>query len=517
MENDSLKEKNKSKDKNTSETNYLETVSRVDFTKLDNVDRTINQIEVREVFFETYFKPFIDSLNENSIFTISQLQGISIYAYLNQNDIFIGNERNTLLSRIVERLESMYLSINQTKESGVIYADEEIKVESIMNIKPNSEQEQTDEENYLIENLDLIYIISEYLKQKGTQPVKVEDIRTDLKFGRRTVIGGLLSTMSWAVEINYKSFIHRDSISDMYNAAETFLKALQKLFIKNSGYASKKQLYDVVRTDLDLFMFVNGIDNAEKIYFIAKHLFEKEKYKGNKFIFFNNTHIWEKEPNYPKNLTGLLIKLTRENGGIITKEMSEEYLERIGVASVNVPAAMRIWQDSIFWQLDRERYILSEMMCIDEHFEQLLGNSLNALLSKSEYVIIRDIAEYWFDMLPALPKCEKWTPLLLQEAIKNINIGYRTIPAGLGQNIDTVHAAVTKEDSGFNTFADVVWDYINKTLGTPIQLETEQLRKLLIEAGMLKGNERLFTMHKALEDYRFIWLDENQMVKVTKG
>jgi hypothetical protein len=477
----------------------------------------ILQTEISKVFSEECYQPFVETLQNNGINQISQLHGISIYALLNQYNISLGRDHYTLLSKIEKKLESMFSTVEQIKESAVAYVIQGEEFESVIDSNQIKVEITSDEEYSSIKYAGLMTVVSKYLKSKGLQPVKVEDIKVHLGLGRRSIVGGLISAVSWAIEIEDSLFVHRDNILEIDIVAEILLKALHKLFNKNSGYASKRQLFDSVRTDLDLFMFETGFDSEDQIYFLAKHLFEKEKYKRNNYIFFNNFHIWEKEPDYPKNLTGILIKFARENNGIVSKEMCENYLKYIGVVNVNVPAVMRLWQESFFWQIDSEKYILSEMIGINDQFEQSLKSSLNLLFSECQFVIIREIANHWYITLPSLPRNLRWTPLLLQEAIRNLKTGYRTIPAGFGQSMDTIHAAITREDSGFKTFADIVWDYVNRLMGTPIHMETEKLRRILVEAGMLRRNERLFTMHKALEDYRFIWVDENRTVNITKG
>ena len=45
----------------------------------------------------------------------------------------------------------------------------------------------------------------------------------------------------------------------------------------------------------------------------------------------------------------------------------------------------------------------------------------------------------------------------------------------------------------------------------------EDLRQLLVKNNLLKGNERIWGMHKAIpNDYRFIWLDNDSRVLITK-
>ena len=48
----------------------------------------------------------------------------------------------------------------------------------------------------------------------------------------------------------------------------------------------------------------------------------------------------------------------------------------------------------------------------------------------------------------------------------------------------------------------------------PMRMPGENLRLELRDAGMLEANEMIYTLHKALDDYRFAWTDENKTVLV---
>ena len=184
----------------------------------------------------------------------------------------------------------------------------------------------------------------------------------------------------------------------------------------------------------------------------------------------------------------------------------------------NFNQAIQAAGDSTFIQYDSGEYLLSETLHIDDAWRQRMKKALDGLFEENDFIILRDISEIWYNKLPELPLGLPWTPLLLQEVLYyNKPIGYKTISAPLEQARDTVAAAIVTAGSDYKTFADVVSAYLYNMMELPQRMSAEDLRLLLREAGMVEGNELIYNMHKALDDYRFAWSDGNKMVYIQKG
>lgn len=375
-----------------------------------------------------------------------------------------------------------------------------------------------DKEEFFTIKYPLLYkSIKEFVKSSKI-PLSLEMIYMKNQNVRKSTIQHILKNSNWAVCVRDK-YIFRDNISDFNEVAEILLTTLKMLFIQYGGYVSAKQLYIAVKSKLNDFFFYNGFESQGEIYDLAEHLFEKEHYKNNNFIFYNGIHIWEKEPDYPKSYTGLFVKWARENNGIISREECLEWLENIGAGSIaaNYSNAYNAGRH-LFWQYDSYKFILIEAVTVDENWKDTLNAKLTYLLQDIPFVALRDIDDYWYNSLPSLPAGIIWSPLLLQEVLGDINIGFKTISAGDGQDINAVHAVVLPKKSSYNTFGDIVWKIVDEEYGTPTdKINTEDLRKILVKKNILQGNERLYVMHKAISnDLRFMWTDNNKNVFISK-
>lgn len=470
---------------------------------------TVNELkkdDIATIFPEEKYAPFVSALGSQGLKTIPQLRNISIYSFLNENNIYYGGNRYEMMTEITSRLE-----LKQPITSEISHLDSKhnsVQKENNTLISPN-------ENRYT----DLLRKVELYLITQGNQPVTVESIRNDLDLGKRNAIGRLIREVPWAIEIEPNTYIHRDSIIEIDDAAEKMLISLKKLFSRNSGYASIKQFYDSVRFELEFFMFDNDLNSPEQLFAIATHLFSKEKYKGNSFIFYNGMHIWERDPDYPKSYAGLIVKWAREQSNIIGKDVCIEELDRIGAANPSTAFYIAIKENrEIFWQYAPFQFILKEAVAVTDYWQETLKTSLETLLSNDAFVVPRSIEDYVYNSLPALPHNVTWTPLLIQDVIRDLDLGFRTVPAGEGQDSDVVHAAIVKNDSQIKTFGDIVWHFVDEEFGVPKEMIAEELRQFLLNKQVLKGNERLGGMHKAIpNDPRFIWLDDNNRVLVCRA
>jgi hypothetical protein len=129
---------------------------------------------------------------------------------------------------------------------------------------------------------------------------------------------------------------------------------------------------------------------------------------------------------------------------------------------------------------------------------------------------LRDIIPEWFARLPEIRKEIGWTPRLLQEIVRiSKDIKYRVIlPALKGQKLDTLGAAIVNEKSDIVSFADLVHKYCKEKYTLPYKTTAESLRLVLCEKDMITGNELIWNMHKALNDYRFAFTNDNKDIKI---
>lgn len=131
------------------------------------------------------------------------------------------------------------------------------------------------------------------------------------------------------------------------------------------------------------------------------------------------------------------------------------------------------------------------------------------------YVIPRDINTTWLNTLPLLPRGLDWTRLLLQEVLdKYPAIGFKSISPDLNQTHDTLAAAFVPIDSPLQSFPDVVTLFMEEHHTLPMRMPGEDLRLELRDAGMLENGEMIYSLPKALNDYRFAWSNENKTVYV---
>ena len=84
-----------------------------------------------------------------------------------------------------------------------------------------------------------------------------------------------------------------------------------------------------------------------------------------------------------------------------------------------------------------------------------------------------------------------------------------------GQAIETLHAMLVANDSPIQNFGDVVISYLLEHDVTLKAFEAEELRMVLVDGGILRGNELISNMPKALKnDGRFAWDASGNRVNV---
>ena len=157
-------------------------------------------------------------------------------------------------------------------------------------------------------------------------------------------------------------------------------------------------------------------------------------------------------------------------------------------------------------------------MHIDADFLESIHGALRRLFADTDgHIIPRNISESWYNLLPTLPACLPWTPMLLQQLIRFYpdELEARTIIAMESQSSNTLHAMFVEKDSWIHDFRDVVAVFLHNEMPNRYEFEAEELRGILVDAGMISGNQLIYNMPNALGgDPRFLWDSDGSYVKV---
>lgn len=314
---------------------------------------------------------------------------------------------------------------------------------------------------------------------------------------------------------------HRENIDDFDSMAETLLDILSHQFNVYGGYTSDVQLYKEAQSKLDDFFFYNGaFDSRAEVYDLAMALFDKLGYKNHSFVFRDRRHIWKEKPDYTMDFGGLLIKYGREHGNTFSREEAISYFEfhGSGTPAQTLSLILNRSGKNNFLQYSENRFVLTEVMNINDQFLELLRSRIEALLEGEDYVALGDISDFFYNTLPALPTGVSWGPLLLQSILGIYDVGYITISAGSSNDLKTIDAALLRKNSNLKTFADVVWCELSQDYKLPHTFSCEEFRMYLLEKGFIHGMEKTYSVHKTVEkDLRFLWTAENTVVTVSKA
>ena len=311
---------------------------------------------------------------------------------------------------------------------------------------------------------------------------------------------------------------HDEAFVDWEEGANQLEQILEKLLIRNDGYASAAQLYDFARMEMPIFLNDNGIDNPRIVYDLAQHLFEKVRYHGKQFVFRSKAHISSKENAVSSNLD-IMRGYAVARGGFVQEEELVQYLQSAGVKTGNLRGQMQVYSRPIFLFYAPGQFLYAPSMDMDDHWFSIVKDALDKLFEDmGDHMVLRDIRPWWYAQLPALPGGRLWTPLLLQSVLFHFGEkldGAHTIEALSFQTGDTLHAMLASGDSGIQTFADAVAAYLIDEEIPQRNFEAEELRQLLVHRGMIAGGELMNNMPKALSgDARFAWDADGKRVVV---
>ena len=356
------------------------------------------------------------------------------------------------------------------------------------------------------------------------QGITLEELLNKFALRKQKTLKDALANEDKVILINDK-YYHIDNIEDFDETADIILSVIQNLFREYGGYTSAKLLFDALKARLEDFFFDNNgeFESAVEIYDIARYLFEKTSYKGNSYVFYDNKHIWESEPDYPKTYLGIIGNWARQRNGLMSRDDMLECFSNIGSGS---PSATFSWmmlnegqnpKEKTFLMYDEYRFVLTEEVNIDETFLSSLRMRIEELFDGDDYLSFDDIDDYFYTTLPSLPSGVIWTPYMIKSVLAFYDVGFTTIPAAADNDIKTPDAVVMRKNSSYKTFSDVLWAEINHDYELPRDFSSEEFRDILLRKGYIHGMERANTVHNTVQgDLRFLWTNNNSRVTVSR-
>lgn len=360
--------------------------------------------------------------------------------------------------------------------------------------------------------------VDTYLRSRDLAGATAEEVQQALAKNETVAkVSYLLDQDLNVVAMPGDRFVHVACFIGLDEARAGMAQILRQHFIQFDGYSNHALLYGAAQTELQMFLNDNDCENEDSVYALAEYFFSKCT-SDDKAYVFKRGHIFREQWDVPASVFGLMIRLARQNDGLLTQAEGERFLECAKLPNMNLRQQLKIRDDKTFLLYCSQEYLLSEKLGIDDSFCKIIHDKLEGLFHEADvdYVIPRDIRSTWFSSLPQLPHDLPWTILLLQEVIKKFPaIGFSLITSNLNQSLDTIAAAFVPDISELQTMADVVSLYLvehaSETIGQ--RMEAERLREILCKSGMISGKELIFNMNKVLNDYRFAWTNDGKMVR----
>lgn len=422
---------------------------------------------------------------------------------------------NYNIPRLMEMIRALCIRCGYPEEQIVLYGEAKISASSqkAKNTPIEKRCEILTTKGYGI----MIDKYEEHLRSVGLQGATVKELIKAVQPDAAVspTISALDGNMN-IISMPGSRYVHVESFVDMDEAEDVLGRILQTHFAQFGGYSNNQLLFRAASQELSMFLNDNDCENIDAVYAIARFLFEKKAVAGTPYKF-STPHIFEVEPDYPMTLRGLMIHLARNNGGLLYTSDAKDYLQKTMLTYGGIGQLLQLGSSNTFLIYDSDRYILSESLEIDDDWCLRMHDRLDDLFRKANvaYVIPRDINATWLATLPSLPHGLDWTLLLLQELLaKYPAIGFKSISPDLSQTYDTLAAAFVPIDSPLQTFPDVVTLFMEEHHNLPMRMSGEDLRLELRDAGMLENSEMIYTLPKALNDYRFAWSNENKTVYV---
>ena len=450
-----------------------------------------------------YKESLISSRKDRQFFLKKKLEGLNCSELSNGYWINV----NYSIPRLMDQIRALCLHCGYTKADMVIYGVDRNNAKAK---KPTPATPKTSGHAINIEKA------KDFLKDLGLQGATVQELIDKVQPGAAVFpTRNALNSVPQIVAMPGDRFVYADAFVDLDEAEKEMEKILKTHFAQFGGYSNNKLLFGAASHDLSLFLNDNDCEDVDSVYSLAQYFFVKKR-PENPFTF-SFPHIFKDTPDFPLTLKGLMINLARTNGGVLNAEDAKNYLQKTMLSYGSIGQLLQLNSSDTFLYYDANRYLLTEKIGINKELLQLMQNRLDSLFRQADvaYVIPRDITDSWLHTLPTLPQGLPWTILLLQEMLKNFpEIGFRAITSELGQSGDTIAAAIVPSGSPLQSFPDVVTLYMPEKHTLPKRMVCEELRQELREAGMLAGNELIYALPKALDDFRFSWTDGNKTVLV---
>ena len=422
---------------------------------------------------------------------------------------------NYNIPRLMEMIQVLCIRCGYTEEQIILYGEAKA---SVVDRKDKTTPAKKKDETLTSNGYGVSIEKSEaYLRSVGLQGATVKELIKAVQ--PDAAISSTASALDGSMNIIAmpgNRYVHVDSFVDLDEAEEALGRILRTHFAQFGGYSNNQLLFGAASQELSMFLNDNDCENIDEVYAIARFLFEKKAVAGAPYKF-SMPHIFEKEPDYPMTLRGLMIHLARSNGGLLYVSDAKDYLQKTMLTYGGISQLLQLGSSNTFLIYDSDRYLLSESLGIDDVWCMQIHDRLDDLFRKANvaYVIPRDINVSWLTTLPALPHGLDWTLLLLQEVLdKYPAIGFKSVSPDLNQSHDTLAAAFVPIDSPLQTFPDVVTLFMEEHHDLPMRMPGEDLRLELRDAGMLENSEMIYSLPKALNDYRFAWSNENKTVYV---
>ena len=450
-----------------------------------------------------YKQSLISNRKDRPFFLKKKLEGLNCSELSNGYWINV----NYSIPHLMDQIGALCLHCGYTKSDVVIYGVDKNNAKAK---KSTPAEPKTSGHAVNIEKAKA------FLKEAGLQGATVQELIDKVQPGAAVFpTRNAMNSDSQIIAMPGDRFVYVDAFVDLDEAEEEMEKILNTHFAQFGGYSNNKLLFGAASHDLSLFLNDNDCEDVDSVYSLAQYFFVKKR-PENPFTF-SFPHIFKEAPDFPLTLKGLMINLARTNGGVLNAEDAKNYLQKTMLSYGSIGQLLQLNSSDTFLYYDANRYLLTEKIGVNKEILQLMHNRLDSLFRQADvaYVIPRDITDSWLHTLPALPHGLPWTILLLQEMLKNFpKIGFRAITSELGQAGDTIAAAIVPSGSPLQSFPDVVTLYMQEKHTLPKRMACEELRQELRKAGMLAGNELIYALPKALDDFRFSWTDGNKTVLV---
>ncbi len=429
-------------------------------------------------------------------------------------------ETNFSADKIIRKIRKLLDVCNVDYENLEIYyinmleSNQKIEVKSTKKSEAITKDKSFQQNNIALSS-QLLQKAENYLLQCDLTGASREELKSELNCTvART--NEIVALSTHIIEMNKRLF-HVDALVDFEEGADALEAVLDKLLKKNNGIATAKHLYDYARSDMAMFFNDNAISDQQSVYDFARYLFEKQNYHGKQYVFNSNKYISLPGAS-ADSIIDIVKKYAEEKGSTFTYQEIERYLKGLGLNTGNLRALMHIDKEPVFLVYAENEYLLAELIHIDDVFLKTVRSALRRLFNDTDgHIIPRNISHSWYNLLPTLPASLDWTPMLLQQLIHFYpeELEARTIIAMESQNSNTLHAMFVEKESPIQDFRDVVAVFLYDEMPNRCEYKVEELRKILVDAGMICDNQLINKMPNALGmDSRFLWNSDGSSVKL---